>query len=160
MKIAVYPGSFDPVTYGHLDIIKRGADTFDKVVVAILENPHKDPLFTVEQRKQFLLKATEAIPNVEIDSFRGLLANYMKDVQSNVIIKGLRAVSDFEYELKMASINKKLAPDVETLFMMANNKYSFLSSSVVKEVAQYGGDIVDLVPDDVLAAFHQLYSKR
>ena len=154
MRVAVYPGSFDPVTYGHLDIIERGAKIFDKVVIAILENPNKNPLFTIEQRKEFLLSAIAELPNVEIDSFQGLLADYMISTKANVIIKGLRAVSDFEYELQMASINKKLAPNVETLFMMTNNKYSFLSSSVVKEVAKYGGDVSDLVPPAVLRAFN------
>jgi pantetheine-phosphate adenylyltransferase len=154
MRVAVYPGSFDPVTYGHLDIIERGAKIFDKVVIAILENPNKNPLFTIEQRKEFLLSAIAELPNVEIDSFQGLLADYMISTKAHVIIKGLRAVSDFEYELQMASINKKLAPNVETLFMMTNNKYSFLSSSVVKEVAKYGGDVSDLVPPAVLRAFN------
>jgi len=156
MRVAVYPGSFDPVTYGHLDIIERGAKIFDKVVVAILENPNKNPLFTIEQRKEFLLSAITGLPNVEIDSFRGLLADYMISSRAHVIIKGLRAVSDFEYELQMASINKKLAPNVETLFMMTNNNYSFLSSSVVKEVAKYGGDVSDLVPPAVLRAFNAI----
>lgn len=160
MNIAVYPGSFDPVTYGHIDIIKRGAETFDKVIVAILENPHKRPLFSIEERKDFLICATSDIPNVQIESFDGLVANYMDQVQAKVIIKGLRAVSDFEYELKMASINKKLAPHVETLFMMANNRYSFLSSSVVKEVAQFGGDISDLVTQEVLEAFKKVYPEK
>ncbi|OEF98549.1 pantetheine-phosphate adenylyltransferase [Desulfuribacillus alkaliarsenatis] len=157
MNIAVYPGSFDPVTYGHLDIIERGAKIFDKVVVAILENPNKNPLFSIDQRKQLLISATSNLSNVEIDSFHGLLADYMLHINARAIIKGLRAVSDFEYELQMASINKKLAPEVETFFMMTNNNYSFLSSSVVKEVAKYGGDISDLVPENVLEAFKKIY---
>lgn len=157
MNIAVYPGSFDPVTYGHLDIILRGAKIFDKVIVAILENPNKEPLFSIEERKAMLEVAIKSYNNIEIDSFQGLLADYMKVSQANTIIKGLRAVSDFEYELQMASINKMLAPEVETFFMMTNKNYSFLSSSVVKEVAKYGGDVSDLVPPIVIDAFAKVY---
>lgn len=143
---AVYPGSFDPVTYGHIDIIQRGAKIFDKVTVAVLINPNKNPLFTVEERVDLIKKATENLPNVEVDSFHGLLIDYMKQKKANTIIKGLRAVSDFEYELQMASINRKLDKDIETFFMMTNNKYSFLSSSIVKEVARHHGPVNDLVP--------------
>ncbi len=157
MNIAVYPGSFDPVTYGHLDIILRGAKIFDKVIVAILENPNKEPLFSIKERKAMLEAAINGHKNIEIDSFQGLLADYMKLSQANTIIKGLRAVSDFEYELQMASINKMLAPEVETFFMMTNKNYSFLSSSVVKEVAKYGGDVSDLVPPIVIDAFARVY---
>lgn len=149
MNVAVYPGSFDPVTYGHIDIIERGTKIFDKVVIAILENPTKKPLFSVEQRKEMLVDATKDLPNITVSSFHGLLADYMNEINAKVIIKGLRAVSDFEYELQMASINKKLAPNVETFFVMTNNNYSFLSSSVVREVARFGGDVSDLVPNNV-----------
>lgn len=159
MTIAVYPGSFDPVTLGHLDIIVRGSKIFDKVVVAILQNPNKNPLFSVEERADFIIKATEDLGNVEVDSFHGLLADYMKSINARVIIKGLRAVSDFEYELQMASINKKLAPEVETFLMMTNNRHSFLSSSVVKEVAKYGGEVGDLVPKEVFEAFNKIYPR-
>lgn len=159
MTIAVYPGSFDPVTLGHLDIIVRGSKIFDKVVVAILENPNKNPLFSVGERADFIIKATKDLGNVEVDSFHGLLADYMISINARVIIKGLRAVSDFEYELQMASINKKLAPEVETFFMMTNNRHSFLSSSVVKEVAKYGGEVGDLVPKEVFEAFNKIYPR-
>ena len=155
---AVYPGSFDPITYGHLDIIQRGVKIFDKVTVAVLLNPNKNPLFTVEERMELIRKATEHIPQVEIDSFSGLLVDYMKKNDANTIIKGLRAVSDFEYELQMASINRKLDPCIETFFMMTNNRYSFLSSSIVKEVARHHGTVTDLVPPCVESALKAKYA--
>lgn len=156
---AVYPGSFDPVTYGHLDIIQRGAKIFDKVTVAVLINPNKNPLFTVEERVEFIRKVTKDFPNVEIDSFHGLLVDYMKQNEANTIIKGLRAVSDFEYELQMASINRKLDDDIETFFMMTNNKYSYLSSSIVKEVARHHGPVTDLVPPLIEEALIDKFKK-
>lgn len=149
-KIAVYPGSFDPVTCGHLDIIERSANIFDKVIVAVLENPEKNHLFNTKERVDLLKKVTMHVPNLEIDSFNGLLIHYMNAKNSKVIIKGLRAVSDFEYELQMASLNNKLDGEVETLFMMTNYKYSFLSSSSVKQIAMFGGSIKDLVPDCII----------
>ncbi len=158
---AVYPGSFDPVTYGHLDIIQRGVKIFDKVTIAVLINPSKiDPLFTVEERVELIKQVTKDIPNVEIDSFHGLLIDYMKKKKANTIIKGLRAVSDFEYELQMASINRKLSKDIETFFMMTNNKYSYLSSSIVKEVARHNGPVNDLVPPLVEKALEERYRKK
>lgn len=158
MFIAVYPGSFDPVTYGHLDIIQRGAKVFDKVIVAVLENPSKQPLFTIEERVQLLREVTQEMENVEVDSFDGLLVDYMRLKSANTIIKGLRAVSDFEYELQMASINRKLNDEVETFFMMTNNQYSYLSSSIVKNVAQYNGSVKDLVPYPVEEAMKRKFS--
>lgn len=149
-KIAVYPGSFDPVTNGHLDIIQRGANIFDKLIVAVLENPQKKPLFSKEERVSMLEEVTMGIENVEVDSFTGLLTHYMNAKNAKVIIKGLRAVSDFEYEFQMALLNNKLDPQVETLFMMTNNKYSYLSSSAVKQIAFFGGCIRDLVPDPIV----------
>lgn len=143
---AVYPGSFDPVTFGHLDIIQRGAKIFDRVTVAVLINPNKNPLFTVEQRMELIREVTKDMKNVDVDSFHGLLVDYMRQKKANTIIKGLRAVSDFEYELQMASINRKLDENIETFFMMTNNKYSYLSSSIVREVARYFGPVNDLVP--------------
>lgn len=159
MITAVYPGSFDPVTYGHLDIIQRGAKVFDKVVVAVLENPSKKPLFTVQERTQLLREVTQEIENVEIEAFHGLLVDYMRLKEANTIIKGLRAVSDFEYELQMASINRTLNDQVETFFMMTNNKYSFLSSSIVKQVAQYNGSVKDFVPYPVEKALREKFQK-
>lgn len=146
-RTAVIPGSFDPVTNGHIDIIERSSNIFDRVIVAVLENPSKTPLFSVEERVEMLKEVTSHLPNVEIGSFKGLLANYMNAKNAKVIVKGLRAVSDFEYEFQMALINNKLNPEIETLFMMTNNKYSYLSSSAVKQIASFGGCIKDLVPD-------------
>lgn len=157
---AVYPGSFDPVTYGHLDIIQRGVKIFDKVTVAVLINPNKEPLFTVEERVELIKKATIDIPNVEIDSFHGLLVDYMRQKNANTIIKGLRAVSDFEYELQMASINRKLDENIETFFMMTNNKYSYLSSSIVRDLARHNGQVSDLVPPIVETALRDKYQDR
>lgn len=146
-RTAVIPGSFDPVTNGHLDIIERSSKIFDRVIVAVLENPSKTPLFSVEERVEMLREVTSDMTNVEVGSFTGLLANYMNTKNAKVIIKGLRAVSDFEYEFQMALLNNKLNPEIETLFMMTNNKYSYLSSSAVKQIASFGGCIKDLVPD-------------
>lgn len=157
---AVYPGSFDPVTYGHLDIIQRGCKIFDKVTVAVLINPSKNPLFTVEERLKLIKQVTKDMPNVEIDSFHGLLVDYVLQKKANTIIKGLRAVSDFEYELQMASINRKLDDNIETFFMMTNNKYSYLSSSIVKEVARHHGPVNDLVPPIIEQALIAKYGKK
>jgi len=150
-NIAIYPGSFDPITNGHLDVILRASKIFDKVIVAVLENPEKkSPLFTIGERVELIKKVTKNVYNVEVESFRGLLVNYAKEKGAKVIIKGLRAVSDFEYELQMAMMNNKLNNELETLFMMTSSKYSFLSSSLVKQVAMYGGCIKDLVPDEII----------
>ncbi|MHB1392033.1 MAG: pantetheine-phosphate adenylyltransferase [Clostridia bacterium] len=147
MKIAICPGSFDPATNGHIDIIERSAKLFDKVIVAVSNNPSKQPLFSVEERVEILKKTCGSIENVEIDSFSGLLIEYAKRKNANAIVKGLRAVSDFEYELQMALMNKKLNPEIETVFIMTSSKYSYLSSSLVKEVARLGGCIRGLIPE-------------
>lgn len=147
--IVVYPGSFDPVTNGHLDIIERCSKKFEKVIVAVLNNPSKKPMFTVEERVELLKKVTKEYENVEIDSFSGLLVEYVRKRNISFIIKGLRAVSDFEYELQMAMMNRTLDNNVETFFLMTNSKYSFLSSSLVKEVAKLNGDISNIVPKEV-----------
>ncbi len=147
MRIAVYPGSFDPMTNGHLDIIKRASKTFDKVYVAILTNSAKNPQFSLDTRIDWLKRATKDFDNVEIDSFSGLLVNYANEIGASVIIKGLRAVSDFEYEFQMALTNRALSPNIETMFLMTNGKYSYLSSSIVKEIAKLGGSLSGLVPD-------------
>jgi len=147
LKTAVYPGSFDPATNGHIDIIKRSGALFDRVIVAVLNNPSKSPLFSVEERVDILKRTCGDIKNVEIDSFSGLLIDYCKSKNANVIVKGLRAVSDFEYELQMAHMNKKLNQEIETVFIMTSSRYSYLSSSLVKEVAQFGGCIRGLVPE-------------
>lgn len=151
MRAAVYPGSFDPVTNGHLDIIRRSAKIFDKVYVSILENSSKTPLFSVAERAALLKRVTCDIPNVEIDTFSGLLVKYLARLNARVIIKGLRAISDFEYEFQMALTNSKLDPNVETLFMMTSAQYQYLSSSIVKEIAAYGGSLDDLVPKEIAA---------
>ncbi|KON89210.1 phosphopantetheine adenylyltransferase [Sporosarcina globispora] len=147
--IAVCPGSFDPITYGHLDIIKRAAKVFEQVYVVVLNNSSKKPLFTVEERIQLIEDVTKDLKNVKVDSFQGLLMDYAKSVNANAVIRGLRAVSDFEYEMQITSMNRVLNDEVETFFIMTNNQYSFLSSSIVKEVAKYNGDISELVPDTV-----------
>lgn len=150
MNTAVYPGSFDPVTNGHLDIIKRSAKVFDQVIVGVLVNPEKKGLFTIEERVELIKRIVKDIPNVKVESFSGLLINFMKDKSAKVIVKGLRAVSDFEYEFQMSLMNNKLDPDIETVFMMTSAKNSFLSSSSVKQVAMFGGCIEDLVPDEII----------
>lgn len=156
--IAVYPGSFDPVTQGHLDIIHRAAKHFDQVIVAVLNNEKKNPLFTVDERKELLKKVTADLDNVEVDNFSELLINYMRSKNAHVIVRGLRAVSDFEYELQMASTNQKLDPNVETFFMMTNPRYSYLSSSIVKEIARFNGSVSDLVPTVVEEALRAKYN--
>ncbi|RXT15067.1 pantetheine-phosphate adenylyltransferase [Ammoniphilus sp. CFH 90114] len=160
MRIAVCPGSFDPVTKGHLDIIQRGSRIFDKVIVAVLINRNKSPLFSIEERVQLLREVTKHIPNVEVDSFEGLLIDYLREKKAHAIIKGLRAVSDFEYEMQMASINRLLEEEIETFFMMTNNQYSFLSSSIVKEVAKYEADVSTLVPPIVELALRRKYEEQ
>jgi pantetheine-phosphate adenylyltransferase len=157
MRIAVYPGSFDPVTLGHLDIAERGAKSFDKLIIAVMVNPHKNPLFTIEERKELIREATKHLSNVEVDSFPGLLVNYAKERGVSAIIKGLRAVSDFEMELQHASLNRLMYPDAETLFIPTNNKHSYLSSSIVKEIARHGGPIAELVPSHVEKALRAKY---
>ncbi|MGG6311276.1 pantetheine-phosphate adenylyltransferase [Paenibacillus macerans] len=156
-RIAVYPGSFDPVTKGHMDIIQRASRQFDKLIVAVLNNLSKKPLFTVDERKDLLAEVTVHLPNVEVDSFRDLLVNYMVYKQAHVIVRGIRSVTDFEYELQLASTNHKLNPEVETIFMMTHPKYSYLSSSVVKEIASFHGDVSDLVPAEVEKALRGKY---
>jgi pantetheine-phosphate adenylyltransferase len=145
----IYPGSFDPVTNGHLDIIERSSKIFDEVIVAVLKNPSKDPLFTMEERVEMLKESTKGLKNVEVDCFSGLLMDYAKKKKAKAVIKGLRAVSDFETEFQMALMNKKLNNEIETFFIMTNSKYSYLSSSLVKEVAKFKGCIKDLVPQKV-----------
>ena len=146
MKIAVYPGSFDPVTKGHIDIIKRASALFDKLIVAVLYNSEKTALFSAEERKEMLRQSLSKIENVEVDSFSGLLVDYMKKVEAKAIVRGLRAVSDFEYEFQMALTNKELYSEVDTVFLTASAQYMYLSSYIVREVASYDGDIKSFVP--------------
>jgi len=160
-RIAVYPGSFDPVTMGHLDIIERASKQFDRVIVAVLNNMSKNPLFTVEERTELIVEVTAHLPNVEVDTFRDLTANYVREKNAQAIVRGVRSVTDFEYELQIASTNRKLNPDAETIFMMTNPKYSYLSSSIVKEIAHYEGDVTDLVSPEVeIALRRKIREKR
>lgn len=149
MAIAVYPGSFDPVTLGHFDIIERTAQVMDKVIVGVLNNNSKTPLFSVEERVNMLKSVTHQIPNVEIQSFEGLLVDFVRGCQASVIIRGLRAITDFEYELQMSQTNRVIAPEIDTLFFTTNLKYSYLSSSIVKEIAMYHGDISAFVHPEI-----------
>lgn len=149
MKIAICPGSFDPPTSGHIDIIERASKIFDHLIVTVAINPAKTPLFTIEERVEMLKESTKHLPNVEIDSFQGLLVEYAKKRGAKVIVKGLRAITDFEYEFQMALINKKLAEDIETVFLMTKAEESFLSSSIVKELASLKGNVKGLVPENV-----------
>ncbi|GEL08628.1 pantetheine-phosphate adenylyltransferase [Salisediminibacterium halotolerans] len=158
-KTAIVPGSFDPVTLGHIDIINRAAVIFDKVIVSVLNNQHKNPLFSVEERIELLQLSLKEQANIEIDSFDGLLIDYVNQKEADVIIKGLRAVSDFEYELQMASINRKLDDKVETFFMMTNPEYSYLSSSIVKELSRHGATTSDLVPESVEKALQEKFTR-
>ena len=149
MTTAVYPGSFDPVTNGHLDVITRGAKLFDRVIVGVLHNSSKSPLFYVEERVKILKEATADLENVEIVSFSGLSVEFARECNAKVIIRGLRAITDFEYELQMAQTNRVLAPDIDTMFLTTSLEYAYLSSTTVKEVATFGGDISKFVPEFV-----------
>ncbi|MCC5629947.1 pantetheine-phosphate adenylyltransferase [Nostoc sphaeroides] len=158
--IAIYPGSFDPITLGHLDLIGRGSRLFERVIVAVLRNPNKMPLFSVEQRLNQISLSTQHLPNVDVDSFDGLTVNYAQMRQAQVLIRGLRAVSDFEVELQMAHTNKTLSTQIETVFLATSNEYSFLSSSVVKEIARFGGSIDHLVPPHIALDIYQCYNQN
>ena len=145
--IAIYPGSFDPLTNGHLDLIERGSKIFDELIVAILRNPEKDPLFSLGERREMMEAMTEPWKNVRVDSFEGLMVDYAVKVKASAVLRGIRAISDYEYELQMALMNRKLSPNLETVFMMPAEAYSYLSSKLVREVAQLGGSISELVPE-------------
>ena len=150
MNIAIVPGSFDPVTNGHLDIIKRTSELFDVVYVSILSNSSKTPLFSVEERIELIKRVTNDLINVKVEGFTGLLVDYAREKGAKFIVKGLRAVTDFEYEFQMSLTNKQLAPEIETFFITTNSKYAYLSSSIVKEVATYGGDFTEMVPLEII----------
>ena len=148
-KLAVYPGTFDPITYGHLDIIKRAAALFDEVTVAVTTNPAKTPLFTVAERVAMIRQATAKQPGVRVDDFDGLLMDYAKQKEASVVVRGLRAITDFEFEFQMALVNHKLAEDIVTVFLMPNEKYTYLNSTIVKEVARFSGDVSSFVSTEV-----------
>ena len=161
MNIAVYPGSFDPVTYGHLDIIKRASRMFDQVIVAVMCNSAKSPLFTLDERVKMIRDSVEGLTNVKIESFGGLLIDYCKANDIHIVIRGLRAITDFEYELQIAQTNKELSRgQVDTVFLTTSLKYSYLSSSVVKEIASYNGDITPCVPESVADNLYRKYGYK
>lgn len=149
MRTAVYPGSFDPITNGHLDIIKRASKIYDKVIVGVLDNKRKNPLFTSDERVAMIKSETQNLDNVEVAAFSGLLVDFAKEHDASVIVKGLRTVADFEYEFQMALLNKTLHEDIETIFMMTDSKYSYISSSMVKELAGFGGNLSELVSPQI-----------
>ncbi|MCT6923995.1 MULTISPECIES: pantetheine-phosphate adenylyltransferase [Bacillales] len=159
-KIAVVPGSFDPITNGHLDIINRAADVFDIVYVGVLNNSSKNPLFTIDERIHLIQEVTKNRPNIRVESSTGLLVDYAKEKGAQAIVRGLRAVSDFEYEMQITSMNRVLDESIETFFIMTKNQYSFLSSSIVKEVAKYGGNIAELVPPIVEQALKEKFNQK
>ncbi len=150
MTTAIYPGSFDPITLGHLNIVRRAAKIFDRVIVCVMKNREKTPMFTIEERMDMVRRATERLGNVEVATTDKLLAEYAKQYEGAVIVKGLRAVSDFDYEFQIALVNKKMNPDLDTLFLTSSEKYTFLSSTVVKEMAAYGADLGELVPKEII----------
>ena len=159
MADAVYPGSFDPVTFGHIDIIKRAAPLFETLTVSVLNNSVKSPLFSIDERVNMLKEVCADVPNVKFDSFSGLLADYVRERGFNVVIRGLRAITDFEYELQMAQTNRKLVPTADTVFLTTSLEYAYLSSTTVKEVAGYGGDVRLFVPESVALKIYSKYDK-
>ena len=160
MKIAIYPGSFDPVTSGHLNIIRRAAKIFDKLIVCVMVNSGKKPMFTREERVDLIRRVTADIPNVEVDCSSELLAEYARKVGSCVIVKGLRAGSDFENEFQMAMINHKINPDLDTMFLTAEHQYMYMSSSMVKELGRYGVELSDFLPEEIIPAFEERIKKN
>lgn len=157
LKIAVYPGSFDPITNGHLDIIRRAAKNYDKLIVGVLDNAAKSAVFTAEERREMIKKVTADIENVDCDIFNGLLVEFAKQNDASVIVKGLRTVADFEYEFQMALLNKALNPEYETMFLMTDTKYSYISSSMIKEVAKYRGELEGLIPSSIIETVKEKY---
>jgi len=152
MKICVYPGTFDPITNGHLDIIKRASQIFDRIIVAVSKNPNKNPLFSSEERKYFIEETVKDYSNIQVDVFHGLLVEYAKKMKASAIIRGLRAVSDFEYEFQMALMNRKLNPNIETVYLMPSEEYTYINSSIVKEIAALGGSVDCFLPPVVVKA--------
>lgn len=155
MRKAIYPGSFDPLTFGHLDIIERSSKMVDELNVAVLKNNAKNPLFSIDERVSMITEMTKHLPNVTVSSFEGLLADYAKEIQATIIVRGLRAVTDFEYELQSAQTNHMLNPGMDTIFLTTSLQYAYLSSTIVKEVASYGGDISKFVPADIIPSIYE-----
>ena len=160
MKKGIYPGSFDPVTLGHLDIIKRASKLSDELIIGVLKNRSKTPLFSVEERVELLKKATVGIPNIRIETYDGLLVDFAKAEKADFLVRGLRAVTDFEYEIQIAQTNHKMYSDVDTIFFTTSIEYSFVSSSLVREIASYGGDISAFVPKCIMSDIYEKYKKR
>lgn len=158
-RIAVYPGTFDPVTNGHLDLVERGRKHFDRLIVAILRNEDKEPLFSVDQRIEMLRDAVARWDDVEVDSFDGLLVDYARRVRASVLLRGIRALTDFEYEMQMAMMNRKLEPDLEAVFLLPSEAYSYVSSRLVREVARLGGSVEELVPAEVVQALNRRFGR-
>lgn len=158
MKKAIYPGSFDPITYGHLDLIERSAQIFDHVIIGVLRNHAKTPLFSMEERISMIKRAVSHLDNVEVCSFDGLLVDFAKEINCNIIVRGLRAVTDYEYEIQMSQTNRLMAPEVNTVFVTTDMKYGYLSSSTVREVAYFGGDLSHFVPDFIEEALKKKYA--
>ncbi len=156
--IAVYPGTFDPITNGHLDIIERASSLFDKVIVTVALNSGKEPLFSKEERKDMIENVTAGFDNIEVDIFDGLLVDYTQKKKASVIIRGLRAISDFEYEFQMSLTNRKLSPDITTIFLMPNEKYTYLNSSLIRELSKFDADITDFVPEYVRSKLREKFS--
>ena len=160
MQTAIVPGSFDPITLGHLDIISRAARIFDRVVVCVVANANKKTMFTLEERQDHVRRVTAHLPNVEVDSFHGLTVDYARACRARFLVRGLRAVTDFEYELQMAQTNHKVAPDIDTIFFTTSVEYAYVSSSIVKEVASYGGDIRGFVAPEIVPLVYEKYHKK
>lgn len=160
MTVAIYPGTFDPVTNGHLDIINRASSLFDKLIVAVYADPKKDVLFSLDERVEMMTRAVAHLPNVQVRGFQGLTVSFMKEVGAQVMVRGLRVISDFEWEFQMALVNKTMAPELEMMCLMTSAEYSFLSSSIVKQVAELGGSVTHMVPPHVEAALEKAFSLR
>ena len=158
VRSAIYPGSFDPLTNGHLSLIQRGLKMFDSLIVSIAVNPKKTPLFSVQERREMIAEAVGNDPRVQIDDFQGLLVDYAKKRKINVVLRGLRAVSDFEFEFQLANMNRRLSPELETVFMMTGEDYFYISSNLVREVASFGGDVAGTVPPNVLEKLKAKYA--
>lgn len=158
-RICIYPGSFDPITVGHMDIIRRAAAIFDRVIVAVLHNPAKRGTFPLEARLEMIRKSCASLPTVDVDAFDGLLVDYVKKTGAQVVVRGLRAVTDFENEFQMAQVNHQVLPDMETLFMMTLPEHAYISSSVVRELASFGGDVRDFVPAEIYDDVRRFYQR-